>query len=574
MIMSKLIRGSLLLLIALVISGCQLTTKVDGRGVVTSKSGLFNCGDGNSQCSVDYANYTGSALSYTEELFATASNGHRFSHWSGDCSGTGRCTISINKLTGSKTVTAHFEQLILSKTNNISEFKFTVANNPQLPTDISGTIDEASRTISVDVPTGTNLQALVASFVTDGVSVAVSSVEQTTDSSINDFSNTVVYEVTAENGQKKQYQVSVNEVSFEAKELTSFSFSRSQNSDLFEDIVGFVDQNTRTIAVTLPKGTDVSALVATFETTGQFVYVNGVEQFSGISANTFTGPVTYSVVAGNQTSQDYVVTVTESDCLERTFNGDALVLSEQDLQALEGYTTITGRLVIGDYEIDSTGLTNLNGLSCIQSVGGLTIISNPDLTTLNGFERLNEVISGDILIDANPLLADVNALSTLTTIATVDISNNASLTDLSGLSNITITKALSLDSLSSLTALPLLNGLSSGAALSVVNTAVTNLSGLDEVQAIGALEVAYNPDLVSLKGIDSLTVIEQNFALARNGVLVDISASQNLSRIGGTFTSVYNASLCNSDVIALRDQILSRQGIGGAVTMIGGLVCN
>ena len=64
------------------------------------------------------------------------------------------------------------------------------------------------------------------------------------------------------------------------------------------------------IAVTVPYGTAVDGLVATFTTTGSSVNIGGTGQTSGTTANNFSNPVTYTVVAADTTTQNYTVTVT------------------------------------------------------------------------------------------------------------------------------------------------------------------------------------------------------------------------------------------------------------------------
>jgi proline racemase len=64
--------------------------------------------------------------------------------------------------------------------------------------------------------------------------------------------------------------------------------------------------------VTVPYGTDVSALVATFTTTGASVKVGGTTQTRSVTANDFIGPVTYTVTAADASFQDYTVTVTKA----------------------------------------------------------------------------------------------------------------------------------------------------------------------------------------------------------------------------------------------------------------------
>lgn len=72
-----------------------------------------------------------------------------------------------------------------------------------------------------------------------------------------------------------------------------------------------INSTAGTISVTLPAGTNLSNLVATFTTSANIkdVTVNGVNQVSGTTGNDFTNPVTYVVTAEDGTTKNWVVTV-------------------------------------------------------------------------------------------------------------------------------------------------------------------------------------------------------------------------------------------------------------------------
>ncbi len=61
----------------------------------------------------------------------------------------------------------------------------------------------------------------------------------------------------------------------------------------------------------MPWGTDMTGLVAEFETDGCSVTVDGVEQAGGVTANDFTSPLTYRVTAEDGSTVDYTVTVSD-----------------------------------------------------------------------------------------------------------------------------------------------------------------------------------------------------------------------------------------------------------------------
>jgi hypothetical protein len=167
-----------------------------------------------------------------------------------------------------------------------------------------GVVREAYRSVSVTVPYGTAVEALVPTFSTTGVSVAVNGAPQTSGVSANDFTDPVVYRVTAENGATRDYQVTVRVAPNPAKAITAFSFE-----GLDPVVTGIVNEQRHIISAIVPYGTQVTSLVASFATSGERVEVGGVAQVSGLSPNDFTGSVTYKVTAEDGTAQDYVVTV-------------------------------------------------------------------------------------------------------------------------------------------------------------------------------------------------------------------------------------------------------------------------
>jgi uncharacterized delta-60 repeat protein len=89
-----------------------------------------------------------------------------------------------------------------------------------------------------------------------------------------------------------------------AKAITGFSLN---------DCFGIINETDKTIAVSMPHGTDLTALVATFTTTGASVAVDSIPQTSETTPINFTGLVkTYTVTAADATTQNYTVTVTVS----------------------------------------------------------------------------------------------------------------------------------------------------------------------------------------------------------------------------------------------------------------------
>jgi hypothetical protein len=169
----------------------------------------------------------------------------------------------------------------------------------------TGTVNETTtpKSIAVTVPNGTNITALVATFTTTGAVVKAGTVTQKSGTTTNDFTNPVAYTITAGDGTTVIYNVTVTRALLSAKAITSYALNGT---------AGTINETAtpKSIAVTMPKGTNVTALVATFTTTGAVVKAGAVTQKSGTTTNDFTSPVAYTITAGDGSTAIYNVTVT------------------------------------------------------------------------------------------------------------------------------------------------------------------------------------------------------------------------------------------------------------------------
>ena len=98
-----------------------------------------------------------------------------------------------------------------------------------------------------------------------------------------------------------QQQEQEEESASSSKDITAFSIDGND---------GIIDQTAGTIAVDMTFR-DLSALVATFTTTGENVTVGPTAQVSGTTPNNFNSPVVYTVTAEDGTTRDYTATVVE-----------------------------------------------------------------------------------------------------------------------------------------------------------------------------------------------------------------------------------------------------------------------
>ena len=168
-----------------------------------------------------------------------------------------------------------------------------------------------------------------------------------------------------------------------------------------------------------------------------------------------------------------------------------------------GCTEIEGPVEIGTgKEVD---ITNLNGFSVLTAIGHNLNITFTKLTNLTGLDNL-ESISGDVTIDSNLTLTELN-LSSLTTIGgSLNIYHSNSLTSVTGLENVT----------------------SIGAGLEIENNdALISLAGLDSIEA---------------SSITSLKIVDNNL-LAE----CDVESICNyLANPSGSVVIESNATGCNS----------------------------
>ncbi|MGF7047976.1 hypothetical protein J2T13_002482 [Paenibacillus sp. DS2015] len=166
-----------------------------------------------------------------------------------------------------------------------------------------GLIDETNHKIDLMVPFGTNLQSLAPAFTSTGTGVYVNGVQQISGEGVLDFSSPVFYVVYDEAGGSQTYTVTVQAATAGAsttKDMLTFAVA---------DVEGTVNEAEHTISIILPNGGLGLNQIATFTTNGQTVKIGNVVQYSGMTVNDFTSPLTYTVIAENGLTQNYVVTV-------------------------------------------------------------------------------------------------------------------------------------------------------------------------------------------------------------------------------------------------------------------------
>ncbi len=178
----------------------------------------------------------------------------------------------------------------------------TVNNIPSGETDITGftvpnqvgtsIIDAAAHTVAVTMPYGTNVTALAPSItLSGGATVAPTS------GTAQNFTNPVRYTVTAQDGTTTQdWTVTVSLEKNDETDITGFTVPNQVGTSA-------IDAAAHTVALTMPYGTDVTALAPS-------ITLSDGATISPTTAQDFTNPVRYTVTAQDgATTQDWTVTV-------------------------------------------------------------------------------------------------------------------------------------------------------------------------------------------------------------------------------------------------------------------------
>jgi hypothetical protein len=247
----------------------------------------------------------------------------------------------------------------------ITAYAFRSAENAMLGADVIATI--SGRSITASVPAGTSVGALVATFSTSGARVTVGGTLQASGATVNDFSTPVAYQVTAADGSTQDYAVTVIVAPAGAKEIIRYAFRSADNAALGGDVIATI--SGASIAATVPAGTSVASLVATFSSTGARVTVGSVAQASGATANDFTSPVLYRVTAADGSTRDYTVTVTVTPATAKAITGYAFLSADNAGPGSDVIATISGRTIAATVPSG----TNLTALVATFSTTGARV---------------------------------------------------------------------------------------------------------------------------------------------------------------------------------------------------------
>ena len=215
-------------------------------------------------------------------------------------------------------------EVIVTKTpaktgNELIDFQLTLTDCFSTRYIIPGIYTDTN--IAVSVKYGTNLSTLFSSFtVSEGATANMSA-------GIINFTNPVNIIVTSQAGIAKTYTVTIiARPENREKKLLSFGFDSDHNLSLNSDIVGSINEITKTVELFVPRATDINNLKASFTVSnGAVMMHNSILQINGVTVNDFITPVVYTVWAENCSYIEYFVIATfgtgiNDIALENKFN--------------------------------------------------------------------------------------------------------------------------------------------------------------------------------------------------------------------------------------------------------------
>lgn len=249
----------------------------------------------------------------------------------------------------------------------------------------STSINSSAKTIDLKVLYATDLSNLTAYFIlSSGANAKVNDVIQVSGTTVNDFSNSVIYEITSEDGNTvENWTVNVtNDVPSIENDIIAFSVP---------DMTGpaTINPEDHTVTLEIDYGISRSALIANF-TLSEYstAKIGGVSQVSGQTVNDFSNSVTYDVIAQDVAEiQPWIVTITERP---PSTENDILSFSFPEQTEAATINAINHTIDI-EVEFD-TDLTNLVAEFALSEKATAKINGNNQFSGVTSNDFTNEVI--------------------------------------------------------------------------------------------------------------------------------------------------------------------------------------
>ncbi len=271
----------------------------------------------------------------------------------------------------------------LSSEKEISAFSITTTTftipDPALSVKFIGSINGTD--ITVKLPTGTDVTALVANFTINGTSITVGDTPQENGTTANDFTSDVTYTVTAEDNSTQDYIVSVN------ADCVVYDGDYTVIGDDLTDLSTYIGI-TGSLEILSPTLTELNGLDGLMFV-GNGLIINGIPALTSVNISNLTTVGLVIDISMN-------MSITSIDLSNLTTVGDVLLIVDNDALTTMNIVNLTNiehdmHIVDNDVltSIDFNNITNLDGM--------LAIFLNNDLTSINFSKLTNVGINVDIM---------------------------------------------------------------------------------------------------------------------------------------------------------------------------------
>lgn len=232
-------------------------------------------------------------------------------------------------------------------------------------------------------------------------------------------------------------------------------------------------------------------------------------------------------------------------CATSPCEGNYFLRSQAEVDAFDCHA-ISGALIV-----EGEGITNLDGLSSLHTVGGyLDIRRNPDLISLEGLANLRTV-GGDCYFTENDQLPNLNGLESLEEVAgRLFVQHNDNLRHIRGLRNLRVVdKVIGIvdnDRLEHLDGLGAVEEARDGLWVNE-NDALERLTDMPQLQTLGGhLAVLHNEQLLHLNGLEALEIVG-GLRVENNPMLRQLNGLSGLRQVTGLVNVYHNLQLQNLD---------------------------
>lgn len=178
--------------------------------------------------------------------------------------------------------------------------------NKELPAEIVGNqlrlaVPEKVRVNNRDIAVNLKAQRLEVSTMSANAAILLNGDPIVTTKKY-DLTQELTLSVVAASGDVRDY--SIHALSLPS--FTSFSVGNATGTVTYSNY----DFNKCTVTISIPSGTDLTNVIPTFvSTSAKKIYLNGVEQVSGVTAVDFTSPVEYELVNFEEGNESFTCTM-------------------------------------------------------------------------------------------------------------------------------------------------------------------------------------------------------------------------------------------------------------------------